>query len=107
MFGLNNLWIEIPLFFWGMLQVPAAIVIAVQCISSLEYYEDKRVLLFWPLLVSSLHEKLNMPGTIIATTFISVLFVPAVALYFIVGSAVGLIYLTCTGFVKLFKHQDT
>lgn len=106
MFGLNNLWIEIPLFFWVMFQIPAAIVITVQCISNLEYYDDKRVLLFWPLLVWSLREKLTIIGTTIATIFISILFAPAIVFYFIVGSVGGLIYLICTGFCKLFKRKD-
>jgi hypothetical protein len=106
MFGLNNLWIEIPLFFWVMFQIPSAIVIVVQCISNLEYYEDKRVLLFWPLLVWSLREKLTKTGTAFATTFISVLFAPAIVVYFGIGSFVGLVYLTCTGFCKVFKRKD-
>ena len=106
MFGLNNLWIEIPLFFWVFFQIPATVVVTVQCISNLEYYEDKRVLLFWPLLVWSLREKLTKTGTAIATIFISVLFAPAIVVYFIVGSAGGLIYLICTGFCKLFKRKD-
>jgi hypothetical protein len=106
MFGLNNLWIEIPLFFWVFLQIPSTVVISAQCISNLEYYEDKRVLLFWPLLVWSLREKLTTAGTVIATIFISILFAPAIVVYFIIGSFVGLIYLICTGFVKLFKRKD-
>ncbi len=106
MFGLNNLWIEIPLFFLVMFQYPAAIVIIAQCISNLEYYEDRRVLLFWPLLVWSLREKLTKAGTAIATIIISVLFAPAIVAYFVVGSLGGLIYLTCTSFCELFKRKD-
>lgn len=106
MFGLNNLWIEFPLFFWVMFQIPATIVITAQCISNLEYYEDKRVLLFWPLLVQSLREKLTKTGTAFATIFISVLFAPAIVAYFVVGSFTGVIYLACTGFCKLFKRKD-
>lgn len=106
MFGLNNLWIEIPLFFWVMFQIPAAIVITVQCISNLEHYGDKRVLLFWPLLVWSLREKLTIIGTTLATIFISILFFPAIVAYFAIGSISGLIYLTYTSFVKIFKRKD-
>lgn len=106
MFGLNNLWIEIPLFFWIMFQGVAAVVIAVQCISNLEYYEDKRVLLFWPLLVWSLRETLSKLGTVIATLFISIFFAPAIIAYLVIGSAVGLVYLICTSFCKLFKRKD-
>jgi hypothetical protein len=106
MFGLGNLWLEIPLYFWMLLQVPAAIVIFAQCISNIDYYIDKRVLLFWPLLTWSLQENLNVAGTIIATVFISVFFLPAIIVYFIIGSFIGLIYLICIGFVKLFKRKD-
>lgn len=98
--------LEILFLFYTLLNIPAgAIVIAVQCCENAEYGPSN--FLFWPLLVSSLREKLNIPGTIIATTFISIFFAPAITLYFISGSIVGLIYLACTSFVKLFKRRNT
>lgn len=97
--------VEALAMFYALMNVPAAvIVITALCINESEY--NKRNLLFWPLLINSLPEKLNRAGTIIATTFISIFFAPAIIVYFVVGSFVGLIYLICMGFVKLFKRKD-
>ena len=106
MFVHTNLLIEILLFFWILLQFPAAIVISSQCIVCFDDYKEKRALLFWPLLISSLREKLNAAGTIIATVFISIFFAPAVMAYFVVGSLVGVVYLGCVGFIKLFRRKN-
>lgn len=96
---------QILFFYWSLFNVPiGAIAIVANCISNSEY--DKRNLLFWPLLISYLREKLNKAGTVIATIFISIFFAPAIIVYFVAGSFVGLIYLVCMGFCKLFKRKD-
>lgn len=97
--------LQILLFFWVLFNVPIGVsVIAANCITNSGY--DKRNLLFWPLLINFLREKLNKAGIIIATIFISAFFAPAIISYFVVGSCVGLIYLVCNGFYKLFKRRD-
>jgi hypothetical protein len=97
--------LEALIMFYALMNIPVAtIVITTLCINESEY--NKLNLLFWPLLINSLREKLNKTGTIIATVFISIVFAPAIIAYFVVGSFVGLIYLACKGFYKLFKRKD-
>lgn len=98
-------FLEVLIMFYALMNVPvASVIVTALCINESEY--NKCNLLFWPLLVNSLQEKLNKTGTIVATIFISIFFAPAIIVYFVVGSLVGLIYLVCKGFCKLFKRKD-
>ena len=89
---------------WGLLNASGVFVIAISSAINAEY--NKRDLLFYPLLIGTLSEKLNKIGVIIATTFISLFFAPAIIFYFTSLIFVGIIYLACQGFVKLFKKKD-
>ena len=61
---------------------------------------------FFPLLVRSLREVLNIPGTVIATTVITLFLLPAITLYLTVLGVCILFYFVIKGFVKLFKRKD-
>jgi hypothetical protein len=89
---------------WGLLNVSGVFVIAISSAINAEY--DKRDLLFYPLLIGTLSEKLNKAGVIIATSFISLFFAPAIIFYFTAFVFVSLIYLFCKGFEKLFRKKD-
>jgi hypothetical protein len=92
------------LVIWGLLNVSGIFIIAISSAMNAEY--DKLDLLFYPLLIGTLSEKLNKIGVIIATTFVSLFFAPAIIFYFTSLIFVGIIYLVCQGFVKLFKKKD-
>ena len=89
---------------WGLLNVAGLFVIPINSALNAEY--EKRNILFYPLLIGSLSEKLNKIGVIIATTFVSLFFAPAIIFYFTSLIFVGIIYLVCQGFIKLFKKKD-
>lgn len=89
---------------WGLINTSGVFVIAISSAMNAEY--DKRDLLFYPLFIGTLSEKLNKAGVIIATSFISLFFAPAIIFYFICMSFAGLVYLLYKGFVKLFRKKD-
>ena len=99
MFILNLL---ISIYF--LLNVAGVFAIALWSLSNAEY--DKRDILFYPLLIESLSEKINKAGVVIATSFISLFLAPAITFYFITLIFVGLIYLFCKGFIKIFERKD-
>jgi hypothetical protein len=89
---------------WGLLNISGLFAIAISSAMNAEY--DKLDLLFYPLLIGTLSEKLNKAGVIIATAFISLFFAPAIIFYFTSLIFVGIIYLFCKGFEKLFRKKD-
>ncbi len=102
MFGLDNLWLEIPLFLWVMFQIPAAIVMATR-VSETEFI---RSLLVLPLLWEYLRDEMNLAGTIIATIVITVLFLPALLVVYLMWALIITFGMIIFGFKELFRRRD-
>lgn len=90
--------------YWVLLNVVGTFGIIIMCFSQIEYF-GKSSIFFYPLLIDSLREQLSIVGTIMATIFISGLFLPAIITYSLVCSFIGIIYLFIKGFVKLFRKK--
>ena len=91
-------------YFWLLLNTVSTFIIVIVSISNAD--KNPYNALFFPVLVEALREELSILGTIIATTFITLFFAPALALYFIVLSVLVTVALIIKGFVLLFKRKD-
>ena len=72
-------------------------------IDSESYPWDK---LFFPKAVRCLREDLSISGTIIAMVIITLLLLPAILLYLVVISLIGLIILFIKLFALVFRRRD-
>ena len=90
--------------FWFLFNIVATLVIVAMCLSNAEF--DKLSILLYPLLVFELREKLNITGTIIVTTLFSILFLPAIIVYFILLGILVVGYFIGTRFMKIFERKD-
>lgn len=66
---------------WTLFNVVAAYIIVIGCFANSEY--DELSLLFYPLLVGKLRERLNIVGTVIITCLVSIICLPAIIIYFL------------------------
>jgi hypothetical protein len=92
------------LVFWLIVNIPIAFVIFGICYSKAQI--EKRYVLFYPRLIESLRDRLNIPGTIIATVVISIIIAPVILMYFIYASLAFMCYLIFLGFIKIFERKD-
>lgn len=90
--------------FWFLFNIVAVLVIIAMCLSNAEF--DILSILLYPLLVSELRGKLNIAGTIIVTALFSILFLPAIIVYFILLGILVVGYFIGTWFIKIFKRKD-
>lgn len=96
--------LEILITFLLLFNIPTTIFIVVSCFTSAE--DCIFDVLLYPLLVRTLREKLSKLGTVIATILFSIIFAPAVILYYLALLIVGLAALLIFCFMLIFKRKD-
>ena len=90
--------------FWLIINAIVCYLIVIFSFIDSEAYKSDR--LFFPKVIRGLREELSITGTIIATIIITVLFLPALLLYFMVISLIGILILLIKLFGIIFKRRD-
>lgn len=94
-----------PIFgFWLIINAVSCYGIVI--VSLIDSDTMKSNILFFPMLVRGLRESLSITGTVIATILISLFFLPAITLYYLVLAVIGVIYYLGKGFLYIFKRRD-
>lgn len=92
------------LVIWLVLNIACAFTLVISCFSQIEYTPAD--CLVYPLLIRNLRERLNVAGTIIVTVLFSIVFLPAVVVYFIGLFLLALGWLLVTLFLEVFKNKE-
>lgn len=86
-----------------LMNIVALVIIAGCCVC--ESLHDSKNLLFYPYIISLLKDKLNKAGIIIVLIIISIIFGPAIIMYFIISAVMQLAVILWKGFCRLFRKR--
>lgn len=92
------------LFIWALVNIFGLMGITVASCSETDF--DLYNLLFFPIFIGALREKLNKIGTVLVTVLFSLLFMPALILYFVGLCVVALGSVLVKCFIWLFRRRD-
>lgn len=96
--------LTVLLVIWLLLNVACAFTLVISCFSQIDFtFAD---CLVYPPLIRDLRERLNLTGTIIVTVLFSIVFLPAVVVYFIGLFLLVLGWLLVTVFLEIFKNKE-
>ena len=96
--------LTVLLVIWLLLNVACTFTMVISCFSQIDFTLTDY--LVYPLLIRSLRERLNLTGTIIVTVLFSIVFLPAVVVYFIGLVLLALGWLLVTLFLEIFKNKE-
>lgn len=96
--------LTVLLVIWLLLNVACAFTLVISCYSQIDFTPTDY--LVYPLLIRNLRERLNLTGTIIVTVLFSIIFLPAVVVYFIGLFLLALGWLLVTLFLEIFKNKE-
>ena len=86
-----------------LMNIFALIMIAGCCVC--ESLHDSKNLLFYPYIINLLKDKLNKAGIIIVLIIISIIFGPAIIMFFIISAVMQLVVMLWNGFCRLFRKR--
>ena len=90
--------------FYMLMNIAATYVLVIGCFASLEY--DSNNILIFPLIVEKLRERLNIAGTVIITSLFTIIFLPAIIIYFVVFGILVLSLVVGKLFLQVFERRD-
>ena len=90
--------------FYALMNIAAAYAIIIGCFANVEY--DSNNLFLFPLIVEKLRERLNSAGTVIITSLFTIIFLPAIIVYFVALSILMLSLFTGKLFLLVFERRD-
>lgn len=87
-----------------LINVFATVIIAASCVC--ESIHDNKNLLFYPYIINMLEDKLNKAGIIIVLIILSIIFGPAIIIYFTISAAMQLVVILWKSFCRLFRKEQ-
>jgi hypothetical protein len=90
--------------FYMLMNIAATYVLVIGCFANLEY--DGNNILIFPLIVEKLRERLNIAGTVIITSLFTIIFLPAIIIYFVVFGILVLSLVVGKLFLQVFERRD-
>lgn len=86
-----------------LINILALVIIAGCCLYN--SIDDNKNLLLYPYIINRLKDKLNKAGIIIVLIIISIIFGPAIIMYFTISAVIQLAVLMWRGFCRLFRKK--
>ena len=90
---------------YALLNISCTFALIIVCFSELDFSETSDLFVY-PRLINALNERLNLAGTVLVTGLFSVLFAPAIVLYFLTFGLVAIGYAAWKLFMYVFGRKD-